>query len=82
LLLSSGISWGENAADSIGKKFSGEIIRYEVGFWIFFPVGGGEADFRNLGHGNTWFPMKAKPRVCGWLTSYRGKFIVHDGHDQ
>ena len=67
-----GISWGENAADPIGQRFSGEIIRYEVGFWIFFPVGGGEADFRDLGHGKYMVYHEGKAQgFVGWLTSYR-----------
>ena len=67
-----GISRGENTADPIGQKFSGEIVRYEVGFWIFFPVGGGEADFRNLGNGKYMVYHEGKAQgFVGWLTSYR-----------
>ena len=67
-----GNSWGENTADPIGQKFSGEIIKYEVGFWIFFPVGGGVADFRNLGHGKYMVTHEGQAQgFVGWLTSYR-----------
>jgi hypothetical protein len=67
-----GISWGENTADPIGQRFSGEIIKYEVGFWIFFPVGGGAADFRNMGHGKYMVTHEGQAQgFVGWLTSYR-----------
>ncbi len=71
-LLVPGISRGENTAGPIGQKFSGEVIRYEVGFWIFFPVGGGEADFRDLGQGKYMVYHEGKAQgFVGWLTSYR-----------
>ena len=67
-----GISRGENAADPIWQKFSGEIIRYEVGFWLFSTVGGGEADFRDLGHGKYMVYHEGKAQgFVGWLTSHR-----------
>jgi hypothetical protein len=67
-----GISWGENTADPVARKFSGEIIHYEVGFWIFFPVGGGVVDFRDLGHGKYMVFHEGKAQgFVGWLTSYR-----------
>ncbi len=67
-----GISWGQNTTDPIWRKFLGETIRYEVGFWIFFPVGGGEADFRDLGHGKYMVFHEGQAQgFVGWLTSYR-----------
>jgi hypothetical protein len=63
---------GMRPADSIGDFFTGEVLRYEVGFWLIDPVGGGVADFRNLGHGRymVYHVGKAEGFV-GWLTSYR-----------
>jgi len=57
---------------SIGDRFTGEALRYEVGFWLIDPVGGGVADFRNLGHGRyrVYHVGKAEGFV-GWLTNYR-----------
>lgn len=40
---------GMGPEDSIGDFFTGEVLRYEVGFWLIDPVGGGVADFRSLG---------------------------------
>ncbi len=71
------LSWpadGQGAAqgDSIGDFFTGEFLRYEVGFWLIDPVGGGVADFRNLGGGRymVYHVGKAEGLVA-WLTSYR-----------
>ena len=60
------------AKGSIGDRFTGEALRYEVGFWLIDPVGGGVADFRNLGHGRyrVYHVGKAEGFV-GWLTNYR-----------
>ncbi|MDH4264657.1 MAG: DUF3108 domain-containing protein [Deltaproteobacteria bacterium] len=67
-----GISRGENTADPIGQGFSGEVLEYKVGFWIFFPVGGGMADFRNLGNGKYMVFHEGKADgLMGWLTRYR-----------
>ena len=63
---------GMKPEDSIGEFFTGEVLRYEVGFWLIDPVGGGVADFRNLGNGRymVYHVGKAEGFV-GWLTSYR-----------
>lgn len=60
------------SSDSIGEHFTGEVIKYQAGFWLIDPVGGGVADFRNLGHGkySVYHVGKAEGFV-GWLTSYR-----------
>jgi hypothetical protein len=71
-ILLPGASWAKNQAEGIGEKFAGETIKYEVGFWIFVPVGGGAADFRNLGHGKYMLTHEGKAQgFVGWLTSYR-----------
>jgi hypothetical protein len=63
---------GMKPEDSIGDFFTGEVLRYEVGFWLIDPVGGGVADFRSLGHGRymVYHVGKAEGLVA-WLTSYR-----------
>ncbi len=65
-------SAGVQPDGSIGDRFTGEALRYEVGFWLIDPVGGGVADFQNLGHGRyrVYHVGKAEG-VVGWLTSYR-----------
>lgn len=63
---------GMKSEDSIGDFFTGEVLRYEVGFWLIDPVGSGVADFRNLGHGRyrVYHVGKAEGFV-EWLTGYR-----------
>lgn len=63
---------GARPEDSIGNFFIGETLKYEVGFWLIDPVGGGVADFQSLGHGRyrVYHVGKAEGFV-GWLTSYR-----------
>jgi hypothetical protein len=57
---------------SIGDFFTGEVLRYEVGFWLIDPVGSGVADFRRLGNGRymVYHVGKAEGLVA-WLTNYR-----------
>jgi hypothetical protein len=60
------------AEDPIGDFFTGEVLKYEVGFWLIDPVGGGAADFRNLGGGRYMVYHVGKAEgVVAWLTSYR-----------
>ena len=63
---------GAQPEGSIGDRFTGEVLKYEVGFWLIDPVGGGVADFQNLGHGRyrVYHVGKAEGFV-GWLTNYR-----------
>ena len=46
-----GSAAGEDTADLVGKHFQGEVLRYDIGFWIFRRVGEGMATFRSLGDG-------------------------------
>jgi hypothetical protein len=63
---------GAKPEDSIGDFFTGEVLKYEVGFWLIDPVGGGAADFRNLGGGRYMVYHVGKAEgVVAWLTSYR-----------
>ena len=63
---------GAQPEDSIGDRFVGETLKYEVGFWLIDPVGGGVADFQSLGNGRyrVYHVGKAEGLV-GWLTSHR-----------
>jgi len=63
---------GGQPEGSIGDRFTGEVLKYEVGFWLIDPVGAGVADFRNLGSGKyrVYHVGKAEGLV-GWLTSHR-----------
>ncbi len=65
-------SGGKSPEGSIGDFFTGEVLRYEVGFWLIDPVGGGVADFRKLGDDRyvVYHVGKAEGFVA-WLTSYR-----------
>ena len=57
---------------SIGDHFSGEILKYSVGFWLIDPLGGGTADFRDLGHGIYMVFHEGKAEgIAGWLTRNR-----------
>jgi hypothetical protein len=75
ILLLLGRPWdcaGARPEDSIGDRFIGETLKYEVGFWLIDPVGGGVADFQSLGNGRyrVYHVGKAEGFV-GWLTSHR-----------
>ena len=63
---------GAQPEGSIGDLFVGETLKYEVGFWLIDPVGGGVADFQSLGNGRyrVYHVGKAEGFV-GWLTSHR-----------
>lgn len=63
---------GEIQDDAIAKRFTREVIKYEVGFWVFFPVGSGEADFRSLGDGRYMVFHEGKAQgLVGWITRHR-----------
>jgi hypothetical protein len=71
------LSWpgdgaGAKPEDSIGGFFAGEFLKYEVGFWLIDPVGGGAADFRDLGGGKYMvYHVGRAEGLVAWLTSYR-----------
>jgi hypothetical protein len=63
---------GAQPVDSIGDLFMGETLKYEVGFWLIDPVGGGVADFQSLGNGRyRVYHVRKAEGLVGWLTSYR-----------
>jgi hypothetical protein len=44
-------SAGETPVHPIGEYFQGEVLKYDIDFWIFSRVGEGVATFRSLGNG-------------------------------
>jgi hypothetical protein len=72
LLFWQGSSAGEGTADPIGERFQGEVLRYDIGFWIFRRVGEGMATFRSLGNGMyEAFHEGRTLGFVGWITRYR-----------
>ena len=51
LLFRADPSAGEETRDPIGEYFQGEVLKYDIDFWIFNRVGEGTATFRSLGDG-------------------------------
>ena len=58
--------------DSIGKRFDGEVLKYDIGFWIFSRVGEGEAVFQSLGNERYFAYHEGKTLgLVGWISRYR-----------
>jgi hypothetical protein len=67
-----GSSAGEGTVEPIGERFQGEVLRYDVGFWIFPRVGEGVATFRSLGNGMyEAFHEGRTLGFVGWITRHR-----------
>lgn len=63
---------GEGLGDPIGKYFQGEVLKYDIGFWIFSRVGEGVATFRSLGNGRyEAFHEGRTLGFAGWISRYR-----------
>jgi hypothetical protein len=63
---------GMKPEDAIGDFFTGEVLKYEVGFWLIDPVAGGVADFRRLGGGRYMVYHVGKTEgFVAWLTNSR-----------
>lgn len=63
---------GKESEMPIGEAFSGEVLRYEIGFWFFFPAAKGMVSFQNLGLGK--YEVVHEGKACGfigWLTGER-----------
>lgn len=61
-----------SAADPIGERFRGEVLKYDIGFWIFSRVGKGEAVFQSLGNGR--YSAYHEGKTLGfveWISRYR-----------
>jgi len=77
LLLLLLLLWPEPSAsagggDPIGEYFEGEVLKYDIGFWIFSRVGEGVATFHSLGSGRyTAFHEGRTLGFVGWITRYR-----------
>jgi hypothetical protein len=72
LLLGTGSSWAANGEDPIGERFNEEVLKYDIGFWIFNRVGEGQTIFRSLGHGRYSAHHEAKTLgLVGWVSRHR-----------
>ena len=77
LLLLLLLLWPEPSAsagggDPIGEYFEGEVLKYDIGFWIFSRVGEGVATFHSLGSGRyAAFHEGQTLGFVGWITRYR-----------
>jgi len=70
-----GISSGEEIFDPIGKRFHGEVLKYDFGFWVFHRVGEGIAAFRSLGNGKYEAIHDGRTLgFVGWITRHRRDF--------
>lgn len=68
--------WPESSVgqgrDPIGDRFRGEVLKYDIGFWIFDRVGEGVATFRSLGYGKyAAFHEGRTLGFWGWISRYR-----------
>ncbi len=71
-LFSPGTSFTASGGDPIGKRFSGEVLKYDIGFWIFSRVGEGEAIFQSLGNGKYFAYHEGRTLgFVGWISRYR-----------
>ncbi len=50
-LIGTPASYEAGAEGPMGSRFNGEILKYEIGFWVFSRLGAGEATFRDIGNG-------------------------------
>jgi len=63
---------GQGAGDPIGDRFRGEVLKYDIGFWIFNRVGEGVVTFRSLGYGKyAAFHEGRTLGFWGWISRYR-----------
>jgi len=67
-----GNSFTANLLDPIGERFHGEVLRYDIGFWILGRVGEGEAVFQYLGNGRYLAYHEGRTvGLVGWISRYR-----------
>jgi hypothetical protein len=75
LLFWPGDSFSASIGDPIGERFRGEVLKYNIGFWIFTRVGEGEATFQSLGNGRYLAYHEGKTLgLVGWISRYRRDF--------
>lgn len=63
---------GRGHNELIGERFNGEVLKYELGFWFFFPAGKGTVSFQDMGAGK--YKVSHEGMACGfigWLTGNR-----------
>lgn len=67
-----GNSFPAGIGDPIGERFHGEVLKYDIGFWIFTRVGEGEAVFQRSGNGRYLAYHEGKTLgFVGWISRYR-----------
>jgi hypothetical protein len=72
IFLGTGSSAGAGSGDPIGERFQGEVLKYDIGFWIFDRLGEGVATFRSLGDGKyAAFHEGRTLGFIGWISRYR-----------
>ncbi len=72
LFLGVGNSAGAGSEEPIGEHFQGEVLKYDIGFWIFNRVGEGVATFRSLGGGKyAAFHEGRTLGFIGWISRNR-----------
>jgi hypothetical protein len=72
LIFRANSSDAETPADPIGEYFRGEIMKYDIDFWIFSRVAEGVATFRSLGGGKYEAFHEGKTLgLAGLITRYR-----------
>ena len=72
IFLGTGSSAGAGSGDPIGERFQGEVLKYDIGFWIFNRVGEGVATFRSLGDGKyAAFHEGRTLGFIGWISRNR-----------
>jgi hypothetical protein len=65
-------SAGKGVGDPIGEYFRGEIMKYDIDFWVFSRVAEGVATFRSLGDGRYEAFHEGKTLgLAGLVTRYR-----------
>jgi Protein of unknown function (DUF3108) len=70
-----GNSFPAGMGDPIGERFHGEVLKYDIGFWIFTRVGEGEAIFQRSGNGRYLAYHEGKTLgLVGWISRYRRDF--------
>ncbi len=58
--------------DRVGERFKGEVLKYDIRFWILGRVGEGEAVFKSLGQGKYQADHEARTvGIAGWVSRYR-----------
>lgn len=72
IFLGAGNSAGAASRDPIGERFQDEVLKYDIGFWVFDRIGEGVATFRSLGNGKYAAFHEGKTLgFIGWISRNR-----------